>query len=372
MPYIPKKKDKAPSRSAPKELPPNYKNLNWWERNLVWPFAYGGDAAMGDFFGPRGIARPATKALGLPEWQMVTPEPETGWGQFASEIPRSIITSGGMLGAASIPKNVVGGVISGYVRDPQPPDPAQPEITEHRRRMVNALLGGSGAGLGGVLGHVIGHRIPEYAWGSTIGRKGWQDLRDYVRFGEGYKGAKAMHADPARFSKSLDDFPTAKGTFRRGVRPDHPTEYAKVQGMKEGDIWEPGKGHSMDRYGPNSKEAAWGMINEADKIVPVAAKVRPGPYLHITTSNGRNVGSFRAAKWDEIITTPGAKFRVTKVIKDKNGKVTDVYLTDLSKPSASRRINDFAKDAAAYTGRMGVPAAAFDRRNDYQKPRVQK
>lgn len=362
----PRGKDK-PKKPPAKPLPKNYQNLNWFERNLVWPFAYGGDAAMNDMFGPRGIARPVTEWAGLPPWEMVTPEPEDPWGQVLAEVPRGIITSGGLLGAASIPRNVVGGAISGYARDPGPPPtkPVDKNDTEHRRRLINALFGGSMAGIGGVAGHVIGHRIPEAVWGKTFGRKGWQDLSDYTRSGEGYKGAKAMHADPARFAKSLDDFPTASGTFRRGVRVDHPTEFAEVQKLKVGDTWKPGSAKSVDHYGPQSNDAAWGRVTELDTVAPGNA-VR-GPYLHIRTNNGRNVGNFRAAAWDEVVTTPGASYKVTKVIRDKNGNVTDVWLTDLSKPSVGRNINDIFKTTTATGVRTVGPASARDAKNKQDK-----
>lgn len=330
---------------------------------------------MNDWFGERGLARPLTQAAGLDAWHPAIEEPDSTWGQLSSEVPRAILSSGGLAGASSVPVAVAGGVISGAARDPGADN-------SPRHRLVNALMGGAGAGSGALIGKSLGN-IGEAIWLKTAGKFGADNVKKYGAFGEGYAGAKEMHGNPELFGKSLDQLPTGRGAFRRGIRPDHPTQLAEIAKLKEGDIWKPGNALSTDRYGIQSYEAAHGFINEADEFVAAGAAKR-GPYIHIKSQNARDARPVLG--WDEVITKPDASFRVDRIIRDADGNVTDMYVTDLSKAGLGRTAADAGKagmrsvsglstDAAIITGNradMARKASAHGRANQKRYDEMKK
>lgn len=318
---------------------------DWFIDYAVHPLAYGGDQAMNDLFGQRGLLQPITTGiLGAQEWQPNIAPPVDWAAEVISEVPRGYFTSGGMAAASSIPKAMFGGGLAGYARDP---GPKLSREDEHAARVGNSLIGQAAAGVGGALGHGLA-RGAEKFWQLLPGNKAKvQAVQKYGAFGENYEGAKAAHSNPAEFEEALDVLPTKRGTIRRGIRPDHPYDIETVNGLKEGDIWEPGKALSADEGGSgwggyHSKEAAHGGVNEADEVVPDwLPESQRGPYIHIKTTNARDAQGVLG--WTEFMTRPSSKMRVDKVIRDKDGRVTDVYVTDLSKASFGRQASDVTK-----------------------------
>lgn len=330
-------------------------NWSWFERNAIHPVAYGGDQAVNDWFGERGLARPVTQSMGFDPWQPTVEEPENFVPQVVSEIPRGILASGGLLGSARVLPMLAGGTLAGYARDPGPdrsledlvrePDPYQRQVASSaaQRRLNNAGFGLAGAAIGGVAGRGLG-KGAEKLWIATIGRNAAKEAADYGAKNTAYAGAKRLHQMPEYFEKQLNQFPTAKGTYRRGVRPDHPTELQQINGLKEGDVYQPGRALSMDRFGRESANARAGRIDELDNTVKAAPK--PGPYVYVKTRNARNIGDHNAVGWEEITTLPSSKFRVTKVVRNEQGEVTELYLTDMSRPDALRTASDVTKNTS--------------------------
>lgn len=345
---------------ADKKVPPkNYRDgvlPDWFIDYAVHPLAYGADQAMNDVFGPRGILQPITTGiLGAQEWQPTIAPPVDLGADIVSEIPRAILSSGGLAGASRAGPMIFGGGLAGWARDP---GPKMAERDMSKARQVNAIIGGGGAALG-QLGGLAFARGVEKGWQSLPWNKARvQRVQEYGAYGEGYKGAKWAHEHPAEFEDALDVLPTRRGTLRRGIRPDHPYDIEEVNKLKEGDIWEPGKALSADEGGIgmggyHSKEAAHGGVNEADEAVPkwLPSEER-GPYVHIKTSNARDAQGVLG--WTEFMTRPSSKFRVTKVVRDADGNVTDVYVTDLSRASVGRQVSDAAKGTTRKTIEQGT------------------
>ncbi len=321
----------------------------WMENYVVHPMAYGGDQAANDLFGERGLLGMIPDSLGTGRWHPVVPEPENKWASLGSEIPRSIITSGGLVGSSRAFPAVVGGMISGFARDPGELSAQE----DWRARATNAQVGGMGAYIGNSVGGAIGRGL-EKGYRAIFAPEANAAIREYGATGVQFAGAKKWHQDPANFQKHLDQLPTARGTFRRGIRPDHPTELAQIENLKPGDIYEPGKSLSMDDYGLESDFSAWGKVNELDEVVEAGAKAR-GPYVHVTSNNARDATGVLG--WEEVITRPGAKFRVTKVVRNKEGKITDLYVEDLTSPGFGRQVNDVAKEGVRTTVQQSFPGA---------------
>lgn len=340
---------------ADKRIPPkNYHDgvlPDWFIDYAVHPMAYGADQAMNDVFGPRGILQPITTGiLGAQEWQPTIAPPVDWSADVISEIPRAILSSGGLAGASKAGPMIFGGGLAGYARDP---GPKMSKEDMAKVRATNSIIGSGGAALGNLGGMAFARGV-EKGWQSLPWNKARvQRVQEYGAFGEGYKGAKWAHENPAEFEDALDVLPTKRGTLRRGIRPDHPFDIEEVNKLKEGDIWEPKKALSADEGGYHSKEAAHGGVNEADEVVDVwkPASER-GPYIHIKTSNARDAEGVLG--WQEQMTRPSSKFRVDKIVRDKKGRVTDVYVTDLSKASMGRQVSDAAKGTTRKTIEQGA------------------
>ena len=238
---------------------------------------------------------------------------------------------------------------------PKPVDPLQPEPQPDntRQRLVDTLISTSLGALGGYgaargLGRVIEGGYLRYFHPNDL-----RNVQDYMSHGNQFRGAQAMHANPEAFQTSLNRFPSYRGTIRRGVRPDHPTELKQLNALKEGDVYEPGKAMSADKFGPISEQSAAGRFKENDTFGAPAAK--RGPFVFIKTDNARDVGGIGRSGfgWDEVVTLPGSKFRVSRIVRDEAGDVTEVYLEDLSRRSLARRAVDVGRDVGAVAGAAG-------------------
>lgn len=332
---------------------------DWFIDYAVHPLAYGGDQAMNDLFGPRGLLQPITTGiLGAQEWQPNIAPPVDLGADIISEIPRAYFTSGGLAGASRAVPMMTGGAVAGFARDPGAKKSPDEQL---QARKENAVIGGAGAGLG-ALGGVALARGAEKFWQTLPWNKAkTRMVQEYGAFGEGYKGAKYAHENPGEFEEALEVLPTKRGTLRRGIRPDHPHDIKIVNGLKEGDVWEPGKALSADEGGDgwggyHSEEAARGGVNELDEAVPKwLPEDQRGPYIHITTNNARDARGVLG--WDEFMTRPSSKMRVDKVVRDKDGRVTDVYVTDLSKASFGRQASDVTKSTSRTVVQQTTPGA---------------
>lgn len=347
---------------------------NWVDTYIAHPFAYGGDQAMGDLFGDRGILKNLTHDfMGLDTWRPDIESPEGFVPELISEIPRGIITSGGLLGANSVPRMVLGGGIAGAARDPQESmNWGQRErldsnirlpTSQNEARLKNAIVGAAGAGIGGVIGHGL-TRGAEKLWQNTIGRGGRDAVREYGSQGNQFAGAKKWHSDPQGFEKALGDMPTARGTITRGVRPNSDEAHFINNRVEEGDIYDPGRAMSADRYGHESFSTSRGGVNEFDEVPKSVFpwSKQEGPMIFIKTNNARDASG--TLGWQEIMTLPSSKFKVTKMVRDADGNVTELYLEDLSNPGFLRTANDVVKEGS----RLGAAESGYGSVQTVAKP----
>ncbi len=233
--------------------------------------------------------------------------------------------------------------------DPLQPQP-QPQPEPPRRRLVDTLIA---TGLGGLAGYGAARGLGRVIEGGYLRYRhpdALRNVQNYMSHGNQFRGAKEMHNNPAEFQRSLNRFPSYRGTIRRGVRPDHPTEITRLNALKEGDVYEPGKAMSADKYGPISEQSAAGRFKENDTFGAPAPK--RGPFIYIKTDNARDVGGMGRSGfgWDEVVTLPDSKFKVTRVVRNEAGEVVEVYLEDLSRRSLARRAVDVGRDAVSAGG----------------------
>jgi hypothetical protein len=286
-------------------------DLNWAERNLVYPLARGADLAANDWFGERGLARGLTQRAGLPAYEEAFADQEDNdFANFAAEVPRAILAAG-PLGPAAMGGRVLSmtaaGTLAGAARDPGRGTDEQ----QAKTRMWNTLMGGGATAAGGALGPALG-RLPYQIYHRVRYPAANAAMRQYI--GSTEAAGQMLAKDPAAAGRAAETLPKWSGKSYRAQPADAFAE--RLQGLKPGDVFKPGRPMSTSARPETAEQFATSVGNS-------------GPMIVIRNKSGRDA-RWLAPNEQEIVTNPNASYRVLSVTRDpKTGAVTRMEIEEI-------------------------------------------
>ena len=308
-------------------------DLNWAERNLVYPLARGTDLAANDWFGERGLARGLTKAAGLPAYEeaydLEGSENDT-WQSFAPEIPRAILAAG-PFGPSAMGGRTLGiinaGAAAGMARDPGEDAPEE----QAKTRVWNTLLGAGVPAAMAAAGPAVG-RFAYNVYHKFAHPAANAAMRRYI--GTTDEAGAMLKGDPGAVGEAAETLPRYHGTTYRTNPADAFND--KLQTLEAGQTFTPGRVMSSSV----NKETAHGFGGNK------------GASITIRNKSGRD------ARWltpdeGEVLTNPNASYRVLSVERDPNtGIVTHLELEEIGPDvGLGRRLAQGAMES-------GAPASA--------------
>lgn len=292
-------------------------DLNWAERNLVYPLARGADLAANDWFGERGLARGLTQRAGLPAYEEAfSDQDDNDFANFAAEVPRAILAAG-PLGPAAMGGRTASvinaGALAGAARDPG--EGTQKQQSE--ARVWNTIIGGGLPAGMAVLGPATGrfaykvyHRLAHPAANEA--------LRRFI--GSTDEAGAMLKSDPAAFGRAAETLPRYHGTTYRANPADAFND--TLQNLEVGQTFTPGRVMSSSV----KQEVADGGFFSAPGEGFAGNR---GAFITIKNKSGRDARYLQPAE-GEVMTNPNASFKVTSVTRDpKTGSVTHIELEEI-------------------------------------------
>lgn len=288
---------------------------DWLMEYGVEPLAYGFDQGMNDLAGSGGVLTPV---IGQ-QWE-TSPEirePEGLIPQIISELPRAGIGSGGLAFAGTVPRMMLGGALAGYVRSPEMEtfEKSKDPPTEEEVRRAQAFIGGGFAGVAGAIPHLIARGIigPGFRrWLESIKKNHpemYKRIQDYTEWSAEYTG------DPFTAQSAEKVGTLRKTTTYRGQSMD----YDNFAAMKEGDVWEPKRVYSTSEDPDVADMFTYGF-DEGDQPVMMTFNLK----------NGRKIEHASHIPYEqEVLVTPGSKFKIKKIHRRPDGTVRAVELEEI-------------------------------------------